>query len=230
MKINSRIISILFVFISMLYSSVNINAFENKESEFLKENPNLNKFIYETPHSNIYIGVGLTPLAMTDNRFVFAGSIFQLHYINDIWDIEMLNISLGLNLAENSMYSSYHFIFRTSPKIKVNKTLSLGLIIGWELVSFPKVNKKEYHDGYFTPMEPFSSSGAIFGFIISQEFRYYNDYLIKISGFIYREFYSVEETRYSWKYWFEEEEIELDPDKKAIAPSFIGGLELSILF
>ena len=228
--IDRKITYFLIIFITFFYTSININASENVDSEFLKENPSLNKFIYETPHSNIYIGVGITPLAMTDNRFVFSGSIFQLHYINNIWDIEIFNASLGLNIAENSMYSSYHFIFRTAPKIKVNKNLSVGVILGWELVSFPNVNKKEYKDGYFTPMEPFSSSGGILGAIISQEFRYYDHYLIKISGFLHYEFYSVEETRYSWKYWFEEKEIELDPDKSAIAPGFIGGLELSILF
>ena len=222
--------NILFVFIMLTYISTNIIASENVESEFLKENSSLNKFIYETPHSNIYIGFGLTPLAMTDNRFVFAGSLFQLHYIDDFWDIELFNISLGVNSAEDSTYSSYHFVFRTAPKMRINKSLSVGAIIGWELVSFPEVNKKEYDNGKFTPLEPFSTSGAILGVILTQEFKYEKKYIFKISGFLYREFYSVDETRYSWKYWFEDERIEQDPDKTAISPSFIGGLELSILF
>jgi len=222
--------NILFTFIAIFYISADINASDKLESEFLKENPSLNQFIYETPHSKLYIGVGVTPLAMTDNRFVFAGSLFQLHYISNLIDIEIFNISVGINSAENDMFSSYHFIFRTAAKMKINKSLSLGGIIGWELVSFPKVNKKEYNGRDFTPMEPFSSSGLILGVIVSQEFTYFDDYLIKINGFIYREFYSVEKTRYSWTYWFEEEEIQQDPDKKAIAPGFVGGLELSILF
>ncbi len=228
------IFNILFIISLAFFSSSNIYGsskdFDYIESDFLKEYPNLNKFIYKKPHSNIYLGIGVTPLAMTDNRFILSGSLFQLHYINKTWDIELFNISLGVNQAENSNYSSYHFIIRTAPKIKIYKNLSLGGIVGWEFVSFPKVMKKEYKNQYFTPMEPFSATGLVLGVIFSQEFKYYDKFTIKISEFIYREFYSVKEAKYSWKYWFEDEEIEQDPDKKAIAPSFVGGLEISILF
>ena len=230
------IINILFIFLVGItfLSSFKIYAsnrnFDYIESDFLKEYPNLNKFIYQREHSRIYLGIGVTPLAMTDNRFILSGSLFQLHYINKLWDIELFNISLGLNQAEDSTYSSYHFIIRTAPKMRIYKNLSLGGIIGWEFVSFPKVMKKEYKNQYFTPMEPFSSTGAILGIIFSQEFKYYDKFIIKINEFIYREFYSVKEAEYSWKYWFEDEKIEQDPDRKAIAPSFVGGLEISILF
>jgi len=233
-KIIYNILLVSLIIMSIFYTNSSIYAlskdFDYTESEFLKEYPQLNKFIYEKPHSNIYLGIGITPLAMTDNRFIFSGSLFQLHYINHKWDIELLNISIGLNQAEDNTYSSYHFIIRTAPKMKVYKSLSIGAIVGWEFVSFPKVMKKEYKNQYFTPMEPFSSTGAILGIILSQEFKYNKKYIIKINEFIYREFYSVDEAKYSWKYWFEDEQIEQDPDKKAIAPSFVGGLEISILF
>jgi hypothetical protein len=229
-----NISSILIICLTLNYTSISIKAlskdFDYMESDFLKENPSLNKFIYKKPHSNIYLGLGITPLAITDNRFILAGSLFQLHYIKNNWDFELFNISVGLNQAEESLYSSYHFIIRTAPKIKIYSNLSLGVILGWEFISFPNVNKKEYKNQYFTPIEPFSTNGGILGIILTQEFKYYGKYIIQINEFIYREFYSVYEAKYSWKYWFEDDKIEQDPDRKAIAPSFVGGIEISILF
>ncbi len=205
-------------------------SIDNSESEFLKEYPQLSKHIYTKPESMIFIGVGVTPIGMTDNRFILSGSVFQLHYIKDIFDIELFNISFSMNNAEKSKYSSYHLVLRTAPKIKINEHLSAGFIAGWEFVSFPEVYKKEYKGEKFTPLEPFSTTGYILGVIVTQNFKYYKKYQIKISEFIYREFYSVKETSNSWKYWFEDPLIQQDPEKDKVAPSFVGGVEISILF
>lgn len=201
-----------------------------KKSDFLTQNPHLNQFIYQKHHSQIYLGMGITPIAMTDNRFVFAGSLFQLHYITDNLDIELLNFIVATSQAEDSMFTSYHFMIRTAPKFRVYKALSIGGILGWEYVTFPEVNKKEYKDQYFTPLEPFSSHGPILGVILSQQFHYSKNYIIKLNQFLYRQFYSVEESTRGWKYWFEDVRIQEDPDKKEVSGGFVGGFEISILF
>ncbi|MBN2693609.1 hypothetical protein JXR93_03015 [bacterium] len=219
-------IILVFIFPNNIFSS----SIDNFESDFLKEYPQLNKHTYKKPNSGIFIGVGITPIGMTDSRFILSGSVFQLHYIKDILDFELFNISFSINNAEKSEYTSYHLIVRTAPKMMINQYLSVGGIAGWEFVSFPDVNKKEYKGEKFTPLEPFSTTGFIFGIIVTQNFKYYEKYRIKISEFLYREFYSVKESTNSWKYWFEDPLIQQDPERNKVAPSFVGGVEISILF
>jgi len=90
--LNYAIGSFVFFFI---ITSFQLSAQEAEpKSDFLKNHPNLEEYIYKEPHSNFYFGVGFSPLGLMKNRIFFSGSIFQLHYISDWLDHEIINISI----------------------------------------------------------------------------------------------------------------------------------------
>lgn len=202
------------------------------KADFLDENPSLKKHIYREPRSSFWIGAGVGPVGFLENRAIHSLSAFQLHWNPGLLDWEIINVSLGLtSFAKESFTKARHFFFRSSPKLKIFGFLSFGPLIGYEFVSFPEIATKITKGGFQTPQfEPFSSRGAIYGVEVTQSFPFGESYQIRIAEVFYRQSYSTTVTSEGWDYLYDKPEIQNDPNRTLIKPSYVFLLEFSFLF
>ncbi len=104
----------LFIKLSLLlYITSASGAF--LEDEF----PNLKKFVFKEPTPSLYIGLGLSPISLMESKIFFTVNLYQLHYIKDNIDWEIISASYGRTLTQNPLAASNHFTFRTIPKYRV---------------------------------------------------------------------------------------------------------------
>lgn len=199
------------------------------EPVFMESYPHLKNYIYKEPASGFYFGVGGSPVGVVADRMIFGVNFFQLHYLNDPWDVEILNAGYGFTRTGDTDLASDHFTFRTSLKYKFTKLISLGFTLGYELVSFQNVDAKLFKAPFVTQdWEPFSSRGWIYGIIASQTLPYKGKYLFRINEVVYKESYSVTETKEGWGYLFKNPSVQADSSR--IEAGYVAAIEFSILY
>jgi hypothetical protein len=133
-------------------------------------------------------------------------------------------------MSAQSSANSRHFVFRASPKIAVMDFLSIGLLGGYEFVSFPDVSSRLIQGGFATPPEPFSSGGFTYGVIVTQTFQLTEQYQLRIAESVYRQNYSTQKAASNWDYFFVDPSIQNDPDHTLVKPSFVFMIEASLIF
>jgi hypothetical protein len=184
------------------------------EGGFLETFPHLKPYVYEEPKSGFFLGLGLSPVGILGNSMMFSANFFELHWIRDRYDVELLNASYAFTRAETSEFQSTHFTFRTSWKYRFFGPISAGPLIGYEYVSFPGIGARIFQGGKIQPSsEPFSSEGWIYGAMVSETFKYEKDYLIKINELAYEETYSTTHTAQGWTYIYDDQSIQQDNSK-----------------
>lgn len=194
---------------------------------FLDTYPHLAKHLFEEPDTGIHFGFGVTPVRLLKNKAGLAVSIFQLHWMSSLIDWELFNASYGTTLAGDPFSKVNTFTFRTSPKFRVSNTISIGPVVGLEFVSFPEVRARLGRDGRFTPFEPFSAKGLIYGVMASQNFSLGRT-ILKLNQVVYRQTYDPAGTFKGWGYFFEDNA--LNDDTSPIGPGVSILLEVSLLF
>jgi len=180
------------------------------DQSFLDKYPLLKKNIYTEPSSNLYLGFSMGVLGVVRDRMFFTANFFQIHYMTSYWDNELLSISYGTTTANPSYVQSNHFVFRTMPMYRISRFLSVGVLGGYEYVSFPQISAVLYDGIYETKTEPFSSSGVIYGFGASQNFESESAYKIKINEVVYKETYSTQDAGKGWSYLYDSQALRAD--------------------
>lgn len=198
-------------------------------ASFLDLYPQLKSYLYQEPPSGLFVGLGLTPVGVLKNSFMFTGNFFELHWIKDRYDIEILDAAYGVTESQASEFQSTHFTFRAAPKYRFFGILSAGPLIGYELVSFPNVGARLFRSPKIQPSsEPYSARGFIFGAMLSETVSYKKDYLIKINELAYQETYSTSPPAGGWSYIYDDSNLQLDQSK--ISASTVFMLEISFLY
>lgn len=198
-------------------------------ASFEEEYPNLQKYNFVAPDSNVYFGLGLAPISVMHQSPNLAVSLFQAHWINSWLDWELLNASVGFTyLNTNNSFALNDFTFRTCPKIRIGQTISVGFLVGMEFISFPSVTAITFKGGFATPDQPFSTSGLIYGGVISEVFSLGKGSKLRISQTAYTQTYSTLQTPDGWKYVFDNNA--LNTNQASIAPSMVYQIEFSFLY
>jgi len=210
-------------------SSVPVAGPPSNSAPFLETFPQLKDYLYEEPHSGFYLGHGGSPIGLIGSTYMFTVDIFGLHWIKDRYDIEGINISYGLGRGSSSEFTSQRFTFRAAPKYRVLGPISIGPLIGYELVTFPDVDARIFRGGFIEPnSEPFSGRGWIYGIAASQTFPYNKKYLFKLDESIYKENYSTKTTSEGWSYIYDDPKVQLDNSQ--IAAGTVMMIEASFLY
>jgi hypothetical protein len=194
--------------------------------------PDLEKFTYSEKSSKTYFGFGLSPVAIVGSRIGFSLNLFEVHYIKERWDIEAFSASFG-NAFGSQNGTEQFFLFRTAPKYRLFKNISIGPLLGLEFVSFNDVQAQlnKYvtsTNDLFAPPEKFTSMGAIYGAAICETFNFGKSDLIKINELFYKETYSYLGTNNGWTYYFNSQSLNSDPSP--LAPSSVFMIEVSFLY
>ena len=222
-RVHLAVYFILFALGLIIYSP---KALAGKS--FLQSFPNLRKYVYKPPSSGFYLGLGVSPVGILRDRFVFSADFFSVHYIDHNWDWELLNASYGVTRAQPSELGSTSFIFRSTIKFRVTRVISGGPLIGYEYISFPQVGSRIYRSPYATPDEPFSSEGPIYGGMVSETYRLKKNYLLQISEIAFQETYSVTKTAQNWNYLYDDPILNANP--QLIGASTVTMIEVSFLY
>jgi hypothetical protein len=196
---------------------------------FAEDFPSLSKYVFEQSASKIFFGGGLTPISVMNQKPDIALSIFQAHWITDYLDFELFNGMIGFSyLSSANSYSLTHFTFRTVPKFRLTHNISVGPLVGIEFVSFPGVTGITAKGGFVTPNQSFSTSGLIYGAVVSETFPIGKQYMLKINQTAYKQNYSTVSSSYGWQYVYDN--TGLNADQSPIAPGMVFQLEFSFLY
>lgn len=213
------------------------NRFEQKESPIILEYPELKKFLYIPPKASVYVGLGVAPISLMGSKLFFSMSLFQVHFINDDWDIEIFSASIGQARSDKSFANSRHFTGRFSPKyifmnIFDTGKVSVGPMIGMEYVQFSSVQTKKVKDGFTTDKyEDLTASGYIYGISFSQTFTLSKDRKFKISEMFYKQTYNVKDGEYGWVYDPQDDAVfDGGPNQDEISKKSVFMIEFAFLF
>lgn len=212
----------------IVLASLGVLSARPARANIVQNYPNLKKYLFEEESSAFYLGFGISPLSVLNNRVYFTANIFQLQWLNRTWDLELLSASFGFTVGREDYSNSRHFTFRSSPKWRINELISIGPLLGFEFVSFPSLQARFFKDGLFSPSEPFSSRGIIYGLSLSETFRFGDDYFLKLNQNIYQQTYSTTETSDGWTYLYDRADIQAD--RSPIKSSLVFMLEVSFLY
>ena len=157
-------------------------------------------------------------------------NIFEFLWGSDLWDIEIFKAQVGFGIAKENYTGSKHFTLRASPRIKILKYLSVGPVVGYEFISFPDVSVRLNEGNLFTPFEPFSSRGMIYGVSFAETIQVEANYQFTLQQTIYRQTYSTTKSNDGWTYFYERDEIQDDPLHALIEPSIVFLLGASLTF
>jgi len=180
------------------------NQFEQKESPVILEYPELKKFLYIPPKASVYIGLGVAPISLMGSKLFFNLSLFQVHYMNDNWDIELFSASIGQSRSDKSYANSRHFTGRFSPKyifmnIFDTGKVSIGPMIGMEYAQFSSIPVRKARGADRTPKyEDLTTGGYIYGLTLSQTFTLSKDRKFKISQMFYKQTFNIRESEHGW--------------------------------
>jgi hypothetical protein len=196
-----------------------------KEETFLGEYPALEQLTYKEPASGIYFGIGVSPFVIVGSKFGAGLSAFQFHYMNNWLDWEVLNGGFQFAFGSNASARSNFFNLRSAPKWRISKMLSVGPLVGYEVVSFSNVSVTLQHGGKETPVEPFSSRGFTYGVAACENFTLANGSVLKIGQIFYQETYPTKKTSDGWAY-----DYKTTDGDKAVKANYVLALEASYLF
>jgi hypothetical protein len=204
---------------------------QKSNAVFLEDYPHLNQYIFEEDDTGFHFGVGVSPVGFIDSHWTVGINFFQLHYMTENWDIELINTSIQLKRAKNFFSRSRHFVIRSGPKYRINKTLSIGAVVGMEFVEFPNVQTRLTNGFLFTEFdEPFSNIGAIYGIMASQVFHPWKEMSLRVNQVIYKQSYSALKTHKGWDFFFQEPSINADTSKDLIKPGVVILFEFSLMY
>ncbi len=224
------------------YGRFSVNERDLEEDPLMTEFPELKKFQFTEPKSNLYLGIGASPIALIGSKVFVSTSLFQAHYISQYWDIELISASVGQVITSNDFADSRHFTLRFAPKfifmnIFETGTVSFGPMIGYESVRFPSIQAKKVKaipavgpDPFETQYDEFSTAGFIFGAVLSQTFTLRKDRKFKVSQFFYSQSYDVDRTAFDWRYQFQDERVNDPANKQEIVADSVFMLEFAYLF
>jgi hypothetical protein len=201
---------------------------ENHTSEFLEEFPHLTQQIYLPPRSPFLFSLSLGLLGLLKDRMLFTLNFFQLHHMSDNWDHELLSVSYGSTTTKPSYIQSHHFTFRTSPKWRVINAVSIGPLLGYEYVSFPQIQAQLRKGIYQTDLVSFSTKGAIYGLMVSENIKLDSGSIVRVSQMAYKQTYSTTKGEHDWSYNYEISSLR--KDTTPIEGGTVLLLELGIMF
>lgn len=198
------------------------------EPPFLESFPHLKDYLYREPSSGLYLGMGLSPIGFLKDRLMLTADFFQVHWLNERWDLELFNAALSLTRAQSTSVQSTQFTIRTAPKYRLFEHFSFGPVVGYEFVSFPNISAKLSRGNLFSPSEPFSSRGWIYGVMTTETFKLTGDYILQINEIGYQQTYSTSRTAQEWNYYFNNADIRNDPSQ--IQATFVFMVDVNFLY
>ncbi len=201
---------------------------QKADSEFLQKFPQLQQYIYKEPSSHFYQGISGVPVGFLKDRVMFAVNFFQIHYLTSDWDYELFSVTFGTTTTKPSYVQSDHFIFRTFPKYRINETWSIGVLAGFEYVSFGKISSKLYKNGWETPEEGFSSKGVIWGGGLTQTYSLESGNKFRVSEVAFKQTYSTTSADHGWAYLYSNQSLR--QDTTPIDAGMVIMIELGILY
>lgn len=215
----------------LAFSLLSIVFSSSANASILEEHPALRKHLFVEPASDLYLGFSVSPIGVLESKAVHMLGLVQFHWIRGIADVELMSVHVGTtSISKTDFAGSRHFLFRSSPKLRIFDFLSVGPLVGFEFISFPKIGVSLAKGGFSTPVEPFSAKGWILGALISETFAFQEKYLLKINQSVYWQHYSTVQTDDGWRYRFDKAEIEGDRDRTIIKPSYVAMLEICLLY
>lgn len=205
-----------------------VGAYAAQGQGFLEEFSGLKEHVSATNRSNIWIGVGFSPVRVLKNNLGYSVSPFQLHFVKTDWEWEVVNVSYGTSFSGDQMAQSRSFLFRTYPQLRLGERFSVGPVLGYEFVSFPHVKSRLTKLDFNTPEEPFSSKGVIYGVGASQKLVQWEDSVLRLSEFLLKQTYDTQTTFSRWKYAFSDPA--LSGAIKPMDPGIVFMVEAALLF
>ena len=213
----------------ILSGGIFVNPFFIQAEEFLKEHPGLSQFIDKETDSPFRVGIGISPVAVVRGAIVASLNIFQLHYQGRYLDYEIFSAFYSVAISDPNSLGYHAFTFRTVPKFPLLANVSIGPLLGYEYVSFGNVGSQITSNNLYSPVEPFSNRGWIFGLMITETFQLTPTFVLKANQLIYRETYSTTTNPDGWTYYFPNNQS-LNSDASPIAKSTVFMLEFSVVF
>jgi hypothetical protein len=199
-------------------------------SAFLEAHPQLKGLLFRDPVSPILVGFGASPLSFFPNRMAVSASVAQIHWLTSYLDWELLNATIGLSLGSGER-STRQFAVRTAPKFRVFDHLSLGVLGGYEYVTFPEVQSQIALGNKATHPGPFSTGGWIYGVLAAETFPWGASRYFRVTEAIYQQSYGIiPSTADQWGDRFLDPQIEGDPDKEVLKAGTVFAIEFSVLF
>jgi len=199
------------------------------DTSILQENPNLEKYTFSEPRSEVQIGFGLSPFGMIRDQMGISANLFQFHWITSHLDWEIFSLSFAESLGGDDVTKSKQFTFRTVPKYRINQTFSIGPLLGYEFVSFPNLQSQIFNGTLATPQENFSSRGVVYGGVLSETFPLNSDLTFKVNQVLYKETYSTSNANEDgWTYRFANPA--LNQNSGPINPGTVLMFEFSVLY
>lgn len=222
------------------------NNDEVKDTKVILEYPELKKFLFGVPENTFWIGVGASPLGLMGSKYLVSLSPLQVHWKTGWLDWEILNFEIGKTFTSAEFASSWSFMIRTAPKIKLfnlsdNLSVSIGAIFGLEVIQYPEIQVTLESPPVGVPPKPvatkratkLSSNGTVFGGILSQTIKMKDGKTFQISEVFYKQKFNPEENADGWRF-------RVDPDCCAnalsapildnILPNTVMKIEFSYLY
>lgn len=202
-------------------------------ADFLEDFPHLKKLAYSEPPSPVRLGFGVTPVGIMKDKNYLGFSLLQAHWLSRWIDWELAGFSFGVSNARNRYADSRSFFARTAPKFRPLENLSIGAVVGYELITFPNAKSKVHKElpskaGVSTPEEPFSSKGLVYGGIMS---LLVNTSIgtIRVSPLYLVRTYPHKKLENGWRYIFTNAELSSDAAVEELAPESLVAIELGFM-
>lgn len=215
MKKITLVFSFFLVLRAWAVDEISLNRFDQvdlekqKDAALIREYPELKKFLFTPPRSNLYIGFGGSPIGLVGSKFMITASFFQLHYMDSFWDIELFNASFSKISAKNEFAEAKSFSVKMAPKINLFKifetgTLSIGAMIGIEATEFENIlvqQKKNVRGRILktSNLINLTTVGAIYGAVLSQSFKLKSGNIFRLSEYYYYQNHKIKNTKYDWE-------------------------------
>lgn len=201
------------------------------EVDLMAINPHLKRYLFQEKETEIHFGFGITPLQIMKQSAAVGLSIFQVHLVKPQFDWEIFNVTFGTTISSDPYSKMVSFSFRTFPKWRISENLSAGVIVGYEVVSFPdvKFRLRNTTTSLATFEEPLSVTGLIYGLGASQAMRVgEKEQIIRITEIVYRQNYNVRSKQAGWEYVYLNGDLNNDPTP--ILPGYVFSIEISFLY
>lgn len=208
------------------------------EIRLFEKHPALNKYLFEESPSRFTVGFGVTPVSLMKDKFYFGLNVFQVHWMSESVDWQILSAGVGFGFAQTGEARSRHASLRTAPMLRLMDFLSVGPVLGYEVLVFPNLQAKLRQDIAVLPLqsepEPFSTHGIVLGVMASQRLPLEDGRTVRFSQILARQSYFTNRARREgWVYNFAPGNA-TSPDFReapdSIRPSLTLTLEVSLLF